>query len=77
MPSDETVIVRELRDRGEAEIVSLLEAKYEDMHKTKFNHALGQQRETHRLRQLKRDIARLNTVLREKRAAPKPEASAP
>lgn len=69
MANENTVKAREVRDRNEAEIESLLAAKVEELHSAKFQHALGQLRETHTLKALKRDIAKLRTVLAEKRAA--------
>ena len=65
MPNENTVIVKEIRDRADAELVSLIESKSEELQQAKFKHALGQLQTTHELKQLKRDIARLNTVLRE------------
>ena len=70
MAKETTVQVKDLRERPAAELTSLREAKLEEYHKAKFKHSLGQLRETHRLRQLKRDIAKLTTVLREKSQAP-------
>ncbi len=57
-----------MRGRSADELKSLLEAKREELHAAKFNHALGQLRETHTLKQLKRDIAKLNTVLADERS---------
>ena len=66
MASNEEVVViaKELQDRSDAELVSLMETKVEELHQTKFKQALGQLQETHMLKRLKRDIARLKTVLR-------------
>ena len=75
MARDTTVVVREVRDRNDAELRSLLEAKNEELHEHKFKHALGQLRETHTLKELKRDIARLNTVLREREKGIAPQAT--
>ena len=66
MADDTVVVAKEFRDRGEAELRSLLAGKAEDHHKVKFSHALGQLQETHKLRQLRRDVARLKTLLRER-----------
>jgi large subunit ribosomal protein L29 len=57
---------KELRDRGPAELKSLLAGKVEELFKAQFKHALGQLRTTHQLKTLRRDIARINTVLKEK-----------
>ena len=64
--NENSVIVSEMRERSESELHSLLDAKREDLQKLRFKHSLGQLRETHQLRSLKRDVARLNTVLRER-----------
>lgn len=62
------VVAKELRERSVAEIRSLLASKLEELHKVKFNHALGQLRDTHTLKLLKKDVARLKTVLKEQQA---------
>lgn len=69
MASDNTIKVSELRGRSEAELESLIAGKLEELHGKRFQHALGQLRETHQLRALRRDIAKLRTVLRDKKAA--------
>ncbi len=66
--SENMVVAKELRERSEAELKSLLASKIEELHKVKFNHALGQLRDTHTLKLLKKDVARLKTVLREQQA---------
>ena len=63
---ENAIIAKELRGRAEAELRSLLLAKSEELQKLKFKQALGQLRETHNLTVLRRDIARLETVLTEK-----------
>ncbi|OGQ83992.1 MAG: 50S ribosomal protein L29 [Deltaproteobacteria bacterium RIFOXYA12_FULL_58_15] len=62
---ENSVVTKELRERSEAELKSLLGSKVEELQKARFRHALGQLRETHTLKLLKRDIARLETVLRD------------
>ncbi len=64
--SEDSVVFKELRKRADAEVRSLLAAKVEELHGVKFKKALGQLQETHTLKVLKRDIARLQTVLRER-----------
>lgn len=59
----EKVNLSELRQRNEAEVRSLLGSKAEELRKLRFKHAIGQLRETHTLRTIRRDIAKLNTVL--------------
>lgn len=70
MAKNENILkASELRKRGAAELKSLLDEKAEELHKTRFKLALGQQAKTHTLRQLRRDIARLQTVLNEQQRA--------
>jgi large subunit ribosomal protein L29 len=71
---ENTIVAKELRERSEAEIRSLLASKIEDLHKASFKHALGQLQETHTLKLLRRDVARLNTVLREQSRAKEQQA---
>ena len=57
---------KELRERGEAELKSLMATKQDELQKVCFKHALGQLRQTHQVKSLKREIARLATLLAEK-----------
>lgn len=75
MPSEKTVVVKEIRERADAELVSLIDSKTEELHQAKFKHALSQLQTTHELKQLKRDIARLKTVLGESRTQTAQQAS--
>ncbi len=65
MAKNEGLAAKELRERGAPELRSLLAAKVEELHKERTKQALGQLRQTHVLRQLKREVARLQTVLAE------------
>lgn len=66
MTSEKNVIrAQEARQRGPAELQSLLSAKKEEWRQAQLKHACKQLRQTHTLRQLRRDIARLQTVLAE------------
>lgn len=57
---------RELRDLSPEELVSK-EAELEDqLFKLRFQHSLGQLENAMKLRNIRRDIARIKTVLREK-----------
>jgi len=77
MAENENVIVtKELAERADAELRSLLASKTEELHKTRFKHELGQLSETHILRSLKRDVARLSTVLRQRAIATSKEQQA-
>ena len=53
----------EIRDRGSEELRMLVEEMSEDLYKQKIEHTLDQLKQTHRLKQLKRDIARIKTVI--------------
>jgi large subunit ribosomal protein L29 len=68
---DNQMAAKELRQRGDAELRSLLSQKHEELQKAQFKNALGQLRQTHNLKVLKRDIARVETVLNEREKAPK------
>lgn len=57
---------KELRGRTKQELESLLEQKYEDLHRLSFKRALRQLRETHQLKGVRHDIARISTLIREK-----------
>ena len=63
-------MVKEVRERADNELRSLLDAKREELHQAKFKHALGQLDKTHILKQLKQDISRISTVLRERTLKP-------
>lgn len=64
--SEDAVVVKELRERGDAEVRSLLATKVEELQGVKFKQALGQLQETHTLKVLRREVARLKTVLGER-----------
>ena len=66
---ENAVVVKELAERGDAELKSLLDSKVEELHGVKFKHALGQLQETHTIKALKHDIARLQTVLSQRAQA--------
>ncbi|MBI3179198.1 MAG: 50S ribosomal protein L29 [Deltaproteobacteria bacterium] len=68
--NENIVLTKELRGRGEAELKSLLDQKSDELSKLGFKHALQQLRETHKLKLLKRDIARIRTVLGERARTP-------
>ena len=60
------VLASELRERNDAELQSLLNEKVEELYGVKFKKALGLLGESHLIGQLKRDIARLKTILNER-----------
>ncbi len=69
---EDTLVAAELRKRPEAELKSLIDSKSEELSKALFKHELKQLRDTHQLKLMKRDIARLLTVLNERQ--PKAQA---
>lgn len=60
------LVAAELRKQTSAELSSRVAAKREELHKLRFKHALNQLPKTHVLRQIRRDIAKLQTVINEK-----------
>jgi len=56
----------ELRDLSEEELKSKEEEIKDQLFKLKFQHALGQLENALKLKTLKRDIARIKTILKEK-----------
>lgn len=65
---EEKLDIAQLRQRNEAEVRSLLTSKADELRKARFKHALGQLRETHVLKALRKDIAKLNTALAQRNA---------
>jgi large subunit ribosomal protein L29 len=59
----------ELRPLGDAELVERLAEAKEEHFNLRFQHATGQLENTARLGQLKKDIARLETLLRQREIA--------
>lgn len=57
---------RELRDLSVEELSTKEREFREEEFKLRFRHATGQLEKTARLRQLRRDIARVKTIMREK-----------
>jgi len=57
---------RELRDLLEEELKSKEEEVKDQLFKLKFQHTLGQLENAMKLKNLKKDIARIKTILREK-----------
>ena len=66
MASENAIVAKEMSNRGDEELKSLLEEKREELGTMRFKHALGQLSTTHSLKSLKKDIARLKTVLRQR-----------
>ena len=61
---------RELRDLSEAELRQKELDFTGELFNLKFQHATGQLENTERLVQVRKDLARVKTVLRQKTAAP-------
>jgi large subunit ribosomal protein L29 len=57
---------REFRDLSEEELKSKEEEVKDQLFKLKFQHTIGQLENAMKLKHLKRDIARIKTILREK-----------
>lgn len=63
----------ELRDLTEGELLGKLDESYEEIMNLSFNMSIGQQRDSNRIGDVKRDVARLKTVLRERQLAAEKE----
>ena len=59
----------ELRDLTEGELLGKLDESYEEMMNLSFNMSIGQQRDHNRIGEVKRDVARIKTILRERQLA--------
>ncbi|HCL31722.1 MAG TPA: 50S ribosomal protein L29 [Candidatus Handelsmanbacteria bacterium] len=59
----------ELREQGAEELVSRLEELEEESFNLRFQHSLGQLSSPLKLRDVRRDIARVRTLLQENNAA--------
>jgi len=58
-----------LKDVDDGELIDQLALRKDDLFKLRFQHVTGQLDNTAKLGQLKKDIARLNTELREREIA--------
>ncbi len=63
----------ELRNLSEGELHTKLKECRKELFNIRFQHATGQLEKTHRLSELRKDIARILTVLREKELEKKNE----
>jgi large subunit ribosomal protein L29 len=63
------VKARELKEMSEAELRQKEKEVTEELFNLKFQHATGQLENTQRLPQVRKDLARVKTVLREKEIA--------
>ncbi|WP_448516261.1 50S ribosomal protein L29 [Pseudothermotoga sp.] len=58
--------VTEIRNYTDDELKKLLEEKKRQLMELRFQHAMGQLRNTSLIEETKRDIARIKTILRER-----------
>lgn len=56
----------EIRNLSDSEIQTKLEETFEEIFNLRFQASIGQARDTNQLKKLKKDVARLKTVLRER-----------
>ena len=59
----------ELRDLTDSELLVKQDEAYEELLNLRFNMSIGQQRDHNRLKDVKRDVARIKTILRERQLA--------
>lgn len=59
-------LAKDLRELSDQELVNLVEESQETLAKQKFQHALKQLQDTTYLKILKRDIAKMKTILRQR-----------
>lgn len=58
----------ELRNMSEADLAAKLHDLKDELFKLRFQHAINQLENPHKITDVKRDIARVMTVIREKKA---------
>jgi large subunit ribosomal protein L29 len=68
--------VRELRDKSDSELIEQERDLREELFNLRFQHATGQLENTMALVRVKRDIARVKTILRERELAREREREA-
>jgi large subunit ribosomal protein L29 len=59
----------EIRNLADDEIKTKLEEAYEELFNLRFQKAIGQMKDTNRVTVLKRDIARMKTIMNERKLA--------
>jgi large subunit ribosomal protein L29 len=59
----------EIRNMTDQEIQTKLEETYEEIFNLRFQQAIGQAKDSNQVKLLKRDVARMKTVLNEREAA--------
>lgn len=60
---------KEIRDLSPVEITTKIRETRESLLQTRLRKQTGQVEKTHEMRSLRKDVARLETILRQKRAA--------
>ena len=60
---------QELRTLSDGELLTRLDEAYEELMNLRFNMSIGQQRDFNRLSTVKREVARIKTILRERQLA--------
>jgi large subunit ribosomal protein L29 len=60
---------KEIRNLSQAEIARQLDESYQELFNLRFQYSTGQLKNTARLGQVKREIARFRTVMREREIA--------
>lgn len=60
---------QDLRTLSDGELLSKLDESYEELMNLRFNMSIGQQRDFNRLTTVKREVARIKTILRERQLA--------
>ena len=68
--------VRELKDKSDSELIEQERELREELFNLRFQHATGQLENTMALVRVKRDIARVKTILRERELAREREREA-
>jgi large subunit ribosomal protein L29 len=59
---------KELRELDEVKLAEKLSQSEEELFKLRFQHATAQLEKTHRLCELKKDVARIKTVMTQKKS---------
>jgi large subunit ribosomal protein L29 len=69
MASSNVTKAKDLRGQTDEELSVLLREKNEELFKLRFQHFTGQLENVARLKQVRREIARVKTIMAEKRSA--------
>jgi large subunit ribosomal protein L29 len=64
----------EARDLSQAELARRLDEAHQELFNLRFQYATGQLKNTARLGQVRREVARLSTIMRERALTPAREA---